>query len=182
MGKGMKDKAFKVSLCGVTSALALLIMFMSGIFPMLDYALPMYAGFTMVVVIVETNRKWALMTYISVSFLCLFLTPNYQASFLFILFMGYYPILRYSLQKLAKPVSVLIKFIVFNLSIIIYYNIFTKLFTGIDMTEDLGIFGEYSIYAMWVAANILFVFYDYLLGELTRIYTDWFRKKILGRK
>ena len=179
----MKDKAFKVSLCGVTSALALLIMFMSGIFPMLDYALPMYAGFTMVVVIVEANRKWALMTYITVSVLCLFLTPNYQASFLFILFMGYYPILRYSLEKIGfKPLRLLIKFAVFNAAIIVYYNIFTKLFTGIDMTDDLGWFGEYSIYAMWVAANVLFVFYDYLLGELTKIYTNWFRKKILGRK
>ena len=179
----MKDKAFKVSLCGVTSALALLIMFMSGIFPMLDYALPMYAGFTMVVVIVEANRKWALMTYITVSVLCLFLTPNYQASFLFILFMGYYPILRYSLEKIKiKPLKVLIKYLVFNLAIIIYYNIFTKLFTGIDMTEDLGWFGKYSVYVMWAAANILFVFYDYLLGELTQLHINWFRKKILGRK
>lgn len=179
----MKDKAFKVSLCGVTSAVALLIMFMSGIFPMLDYALPMYAGFTMVVIIVETNRKWALMTYISVSILCLFLTPNYQASFLFILFMGYYPILRYSLEvlKLKLP-RVLIKLSVFNMAIILYYNIFTKLFTGIDMTEDLGIFGEYSLYAMWAMANLIFICYDYLLGELTRIYTSWFRKKIIGRK
>ena len=179
----MKDKAFKVSLCGVTSALALLIMFMSGVFPMLDYALPMYAGFTMVVVIVEANRKWALMTYISVSILCLFLTPNYQASFLFILFMGYYPILRYSLDKIPLLLARwAIKFAVFNAAIVVYYLVFTKLFTGVDFTEDLGWLGEYSIYAMWGFANVLFMLYDYLLGELTRIYMDWFRKKIIGRK
>ncbi|WP_028509638.1 hypothetical protein [Ruminococcus sp. NK3A76] len=179
----MKDKAFKVSLCGVTSALALFIMFLSGVFPMLDYALPMYAGFTMVVVIVEADRKWAIMTYISVSILCLFLTPNYQASLLFILFMGYYPILRYSLENIPiRPISLLIKFLVYNAAIIVYYNIFTKLFTGVDFTEDLGWLGEYSIYAMWGFANVLFVVYDYLLGELTGIYMNWFRKKILGRK
>lgn len=178
----MKNKAFKISLCGVSSAVALLIMFLSGVFPMLDYALPMYAGFTMVVIIVEAGRKWAVMTYCTVSLLCLFLTPNYQASFLFILFMGYYPILRYSLEKIAvKPLKLIIKFLVFNIAIIIYYEIFTKLFTGIEI-DDIGLFGKYSLYFTWFMANIIFVFYDYLLGELTRIYTDWFRKKILNRR
>ena len=179
----MKSKAFKISLCGVSSAVALLIMFLSGVFPMLDYALPMYAGFTMVIIIVEAGRKWAIMTYCSVGLLCLFLTPNYQASFLFILFLGYYPILRYSLEKIMPAAfRLVIKYAVFNASIIIYYEIFTKLFTGIDMTEDMGLFGKYSVYFTWASANVIFLFYDYLLGELTKLYTDWFRKKILTRR
>ncbi|MBR1751118.1 MAG: hypothetical protein IJ740_09615 [Ruminococcus sp.] len=177
----MKEKAYIVSLCGVTSAVALLIMFLSGVLPMLDYALPMYAGFTMVIIIQEAGTKWAIMTYCSVSILCIFLTPNYQASVLFIMFMGYYPILRCGLERIpAKALKWIVKYAVFNIAIVAYYNIFKKLFTGVE-TDDLG-FLKYSIYFTWAGANVLFLLYDYLIAGLTDVYTNWFRKKIISRK
>ncbi len=178
----MKEKAYIVSLCGVTSAVALLVMFLSGVFPMVDYAVPMYAGFTMVIIIQEAGAKWAIMTYCSVSILCIFLTPNYQASALFIMFMGYYPILRCGLEKIpASPIRWALKYAVFNAAIVCYYLVFTKLFTGIEM-DDLGWFGKYSIYVTWAGANVIFLLYDYLIGGLTDLYLNWFRKKIISRK
>ena len=57
---------------------------------MLDYTIPTFAGFMMVVMIVEVNKNWAIATYCAVSLLSIFVTPNYEATLLFILFMGYY--------------------------------------------------------------------------------------------
>lgn len=93
---------------------------------MLDYTIPAFAGFLMVVMIVETSPKWAVTTYFVVSALCLVITPNYEASMLFILFMGYYPILKFYLDQLNNKVfSWSVKYIVFNLAAAVFFSCFS---------------------------------------------------------
>lgn len=180
----MKNKiAFKVALGGIISAVCLMAMFTSSFMPMLDYAIPTFAGFLMVVMIVETDKNWAIATYCAVSLLCPLITPNYQSSLLFIIFMGYYPILKYYLDKKKnKVLTCIIKFGVFNLAIIIFYVIFQYLFTSEDMLEGLERFGKYAILVLWAMANVFFIVYENALTQLTNIYVNWFRKKILRRK
>lgn len=88
-----------MALGGICSAVCLLLMFSSSFLPMLDYTIPTFAGFMMVVMIVEVDKNWAIATYCAVSLLSIFVTPNYEATLLFILFMGYYPILKYYLDQ-----------------------------------------------------------------------------------
>ena len=61
--KKTAGKAFCVALGGIITALVVLLMFCATMFPMLDYAIPAYAGFLMVIVIEEAGSKWALLTY-----------------------------------------------------------------------------------------------------------------------
>ncbi len=180
----MRDKlAFRISLGGIVTSICLLLMFCTGIFPMLDYAIPTFAGFLMVVMIVETGTKWAITTYVATSFLCFFVTANYQASFLFVLFMGYYPILRFYFDKMKnKLICWVLKFAIFNMAIVVFYWIMQFLFVGEDILEGMEFFGKYALLVLWIMANVFFVIYDRLLGQLTYLYINWFRKKILRRK
>ena len=175
---------FKISLGGVIAAVCLFSMFCTGILPMLDYTIPTFAGFLMVIMIVDTDTKWAFTTYAAVSFLCLIITPNLEASMLFILFMGYYPILRVYLDRIpVRLVRVGIKFAVFNAALIIFYSLVQYVFMADeDMTEGMEMFGRYALMVLWLMANVFFVMYDRLLGQLTALYVNWFRKKILRRK
>ena len=168
---------------GICSAVCLLLMFCSGFLPMLDYTIPTFAGFLMVVMIVEADKNWAFGTYAAVSLLCVFITPNYEASLLFILFMGYYPILKFYLEKSRSVVfRWAVKLGVFNIAIVIFYNIFAFLFTSEDMLEGMEWFGKYALPALWVMANGCFLIYDYALTQLINVYVSWFRRKILRRK
>lgn len=180
----MRNKtAFRVALGGICSALCLLLMFCSGILPMLDYTIPAFAGFMMVVMAVEANMKWAVGTYIAVSFLCIFMTPNYEASILFIILMGYYPILKIYLDNQKnKPLIYIIKLLIFNTAAIIFFTIFQYVFSNGNMLEGLERFGKYAALILLAAANVAFLIYDYMLSQLTDIYINWFRKKILKRK
>ena len=155
-----------MALGGICSAVCLLLMFSSSFLPMLDYTIPTFAGFMMVVMIVEVDKNWAIATYCAVSLLSIFVTPNYEATLLFILFMGYYPI------KLA----------VFNVAIVIFFLAFQYIFTSVDMLEGMEMFGKYAVLVLWAAANLFFFIYDYALTQLTDMYINWFRKKILRRK
>lgn len=177
------DLAFRVALGGVISSLCLFFMFCSGFLPMFDYTIPTFAGFLMVIMIVETNAGWAFLTYVAVSFLSLLVTPNLQASLLFVLFMGHYPILRYYLEKLPnKILAYAVKFTVFNIAVIVFYVLFQYVFMTENLLEGLEKFGDYALIVLWVGANIFFIIYDRLLGQLTDIYVSWFRRKILKRK
>ena len=180
----MRNKiAFRISLGGIITSICLALMFCTGMFPMLDYTLPAFAGFLMVIMIVETGAKWAFVTYAAVSVLCFLMTPNYEASLLFILFMGYYPILKFYLDGLkSKCLSWIIKYLCFNVAIIVFYLLFQYLITSVDLLEGMEKFGKYALLVLWVGANIFFNIYDMLLGQLINLYVNWFRKKILKRK
>ncbi|MBQ9375238.1 MAG: hypothetical protein IJU04_02740 [Ruminococcus sp.] len=179
----MRNKlAFRISLGGIIASVCLLLMFCTNMFPMLDYTIPAFAGFLMVVMIVETSPKWSIVTYFVVSALCLIVTPNYEATMLFILFMGYYPILKFYLDRLKnKVLAWVIKFAVFNLALVLFYLVFTFLFTSVDLLEGMEMFGKYALLILWVMANVVFVVYDIVLGQLIDLYVNWFRKKILRR-
>lgn len=181
--KSNKKISFKVALGGITSAVCLLAMFCSGFLPMLDYAIPTFAGFLMVVMIVEVDRNWAIATYVAVALLCPLITPNLQAAALFIIFMGYYPILKFGLDKgKNKALAWVIKFVVFNAAIALFYLLFTFVFTSKDMLEGMGTFGRYTVLILWLAANFFFLLYEYALTQLIDLYVRWFRKKILRKK
>lgn len=150
---------------------------------MLDYTIPAFAGFLMVVMIVETSPKWAVTTYFVVSALCLVITPNYEASMLFILFMGYYPILKFYLDQLNNKVfSWSVKYIVFNLAAAVFFLAFQYVFTSVDLLEGMDMFGKLALPVLWIMGNVFFWLYDKVLGQLVDLYVNWFRKKILRRK
>lgn len=180
----MKNElAFRISLGGIITAICLALMFCTGMFPMLDYTIPAFAGFLMVIMIVETQARWAVTTYAAVSAFCLLVTPNYQASLLFILFMGYYPILKFYLEKIkSKYVAWIIKYAVFNAAIAVFFLIFKYLITSVDILEGLEKFGKYAVIILWLAANVFFLLYDMVLGQLINLYVHWFRRKILRRR
>ena len=181
-----------MALGGICSAVCLLLMFSSSFLPMLDYTIPTFAGFMMVVMFclfypvwggVMVDKNWAIATYCAVSLLSIFVTPNYEATLLFILFMGYYPILKYYLdQKKNRLLVWAIKLAVFNVAIVIFFLAFQYIFTSVDMLEGMEMFGKYAVLVLWAAANLFFFIYDYALTQLTDMYINWFRKKILRRK
>ena len=175
--------AFCVALGGTITSLVLLLMFMATAFPALDYAIPTYAGFLMVVVIVEAGSGWALVTYCACALLCPLLTPDYEATLLFILFMGYYPILYVFLNRIKNSVlRMSVKLIVFNAAVLAYAAVFKFVFTSVDLMEGMESFGKWAEPALLGLANIFFIFYDRVLGMLIKKYIGWFRKKVLKRK
>lgn len=181
--KKTPSTAFCVALGGIITALVMLLMFCATMFPMLDYAIPAYAGFLMVVVIVEAGGKWALITYCACAVLCPLMTPDYQANLLFILFMGYYPILYVYLGRIKNEAArTALKFAIYNAAIIAYAMLFQYIFTSVDLFEGLEALGKWAAPAMLLAANVFFVLYDRLLGQLIELYTKWFRSKILRKR
>lgn len=175
-------KSTQVALGGLSAALCLILMFMTGMIPFATYALPAAAGIVLIIVSIENGPKTAAIVYVAVSLLSIFIVPDREAAVMFIFFFGYYPILKPILEKLKPWIfNEIIKLIIFNASMVVGY-LFIIYVLGIpDILSDFGDFGKYSALIILGMGNIVFFVYDFALTNLTYVYIHRFRPKILKR-
>lgn len=170
------NQSGKVALGGIITALSTVAMFLTGLLaPMGTYALPAIAGVILVVIVIEISARWAWMVYGAVSVLSLLLAADKEAVLLFILFFGYYPILKANIERVhSKIVQWLIKLGIFNAAVIVSFWIALKV---LQMPEDaFTVFGVYLPWVLLLAGNVVFVIYDYALSGLISMYVHQFQK------
>jgi len=179
----MKHKSSQVAVGGMASGLCLLLMFMTGIIPFSEYACPTFAGLVLIAVVEELGRGTALIVYVAASLLGLLLSPRKEAAILFIFFFGYYPTIRGALElKLRpKPLRWLVKFLIFNSMVVLGYIIIVNVMGITEILEEFGGFGKYSALVLLAFGNVFFVVYDYMVGNLTDVYRDYFAPRFLRR-
>lgn len=145
-------------------------------FPYLTYAIPAISGLFIMVLVIEINNKWAFGAYIVSSFL-VFLFAEPESKLLYILFLGYYPIVKALVERINKPFfEWILKVIIFNISILIAYFVFSKLFQ-IEF-EDFNFIGKYSIAALLILGNIVFVLYDIAVSRMAMVYINILHPRI----
>lgn len=167
----MRDVSYRVALGGIVSALCLLCMFLAGIMPIFYLLLPMIAGILLMIIAEEVNISWAWLTYGAVSLLSLFITADKEASLVFIMLFGHYPILRLYCDRIKfGMLRYVVKAFIFNICSLAYFFITVFLFGIEQMLEDMNEMGKYGGAILLGLANILFVLYDFNLGAVYILY------------
>lgn len=164
----------KVALGGVFGALAMVCM-LATVFPYATFALPAIAGLLLVPVAIETGRRWGWLTFLSVAVLNILLTPSMEAKILFVAFLGYYPILKLSIDPLPPIVSWVLKFALFNVAVVAAYWVMLHLF-GLE-ENSFELFGVNLPLVLLALANLTFLLYDLCLSRLW----DWYMLMIHPR-
>lgn len=174
--------SYKVALGGVVSALCLTLMFLTGVFPLLSMAIPIYAGALMIIVSTEVSTSWAFAAFFAVSLLSLFLTPDKEATTLFIMFFGYYPIISPKLEKIrSKLLRTICKFGIFNAAMVIWYRLIILIMGVYDFFGDFSFLGKYAVVGVMVFINLVFILYDYTIQMIENVYIKWFRPTYFGK-
>lgn len=164
-----KKVAFNTALGGIVAALSVVIMFLTNVIPALTYALPAAAGVLITVIVVEVNKKWALGVYVVVSFLSFLLVQDKEAFTMYLLFFGYYPIIKNIFEnKLSKFVGFILKMIIFNIGVIAAVALSTYIFN--IPFEELEKYGYIAAIGLLAVGNVVFVIYDYALTNLIKLY------------
>ena len=169
--------SFKVALGGVVAALSLLLMILAGVTSTLVYAIPMITGALLMVLVVEFGQSFAGLIYVAVSTLSLLLLGNKEAAIMYVAFFGYYPIIKSLLERKCKGLFCwIVKYVVFNVSMILSYYVTTKIF--MISFEDIESLGKLALPLLLFAGNILFAMYDIVLTRLVTIYIFKWQKYI----
>ncbi len=172
-----KNLTFRVALGGVTAAVSLILMLVAGMTTSFIYAIPMIAGAFLMMLVVEFGYGFAFVEYIAVALLSLLLLGDKEAAVLYAVFFGYYPIIKAVFEKhLKKMLCRIVKFLAFNLAMLVYYFVMTKLF--MLSFDDIASFGKFALPLLLAAGNVLFVMYDVLLTRLVSIYIFKWRKSV----
>lgn len=167
----MKNKSYKIALGGVTASLSILMLFLTGFGPFLTYICPALSGAVLMIMVIEISKKWAFATFVVVSILSVFTTPDKEAAVMFIFLLGYYPILKSVIEKMNHKVpEVIVKLLVFNVSVILAYLLIINVFGMAQILEDLGAIGQYGSVIFLLAANLVFLLYDKCLTAYATFY------------
>lgn len=179
----MLKKSTKVALGGMVAALSIVLMFLTGILPFLTYAVPCMAGFLLVAVVIECGYQWAFLVYLAVSVLSLLLAPDKQAAMVFA-FIGYYPIVKGLVEQnfaSKKLLSWAIKFLVFNLAMLVVYWLLIHVLQIPDVMTEMGSLGRYTGLVTLACGNVVFVVFDIALSRVVDAYVQWFRPRFLRK-
>ena len=149
---------------------------MLSYFPYLTYAVPAVTGLLIMIIVIEINTRWALVSYIA-SCALVFIFAEPESKLMYICLFGYYPILKAVIERLKKPAAEwILKISVFNVAVLLVYFVFAKLF-GISL-DDLNNLGKYGVYAFLAAGNAVFVFYDIAVSRMAMFYINTLHTRV----
>lgn len=171
------NKNFKLAFSSVCASLGTVLMLMTIILPIASYTLVALAGLITSAIVIEINIKYAFSVYLAISLLSLLFVPDKEAVALFIFFFGYYPIIKYFIEKIKnRIIQIIIKLIIFNSSAILFF------FTSINLLniprDSFNIFGINIPIIILIIGNIVFLVYDYTITGLISIYINYLHPKI----
>lgn len=174
--------SYVVSLCGIMCGLALSLMFVLGMIPMFEYISSAMAGILIWVIRDRLGVKYGLVSYLAVGILCLLITPNYEASMIYLFLLGYYPIIREYLQKIRlKILRMAVKIMVYAAGAIAAYMILIFAFGMAELLDEMGDFGKYGSLVLLGLGAVAFVLYDTFLGLFDPYYQKLLKPKIQKR-
>lgn len=172
-----RKQSLKIAYCGMMTALSSALMLAGGIIPIATYCVPMMGGILLLPVLIEFGRKSAWMVYAAVSLIILLIGADKEAAFFYI-FLGYYPIIKWDLERIRhKQLRLLFKVIIFNASVLLMYLLLGTVMNMDAIVQEFLTMGEALLVAFIVLLNICLLLYDRLLLPLLYLYVNRIRPK-----
>lgn len=170
------SRTAKIAVGGFVSAISIVLMMLTSVFTFLNYAITAFCGMILIVAAIEAGSRWAVAIYFIVSVFSILFVADKEAALLYIMFFGYYPIIKKYIDRLRAPVlEWLIKLALFNVSVVLAFTILSNLF-GVYW-DDMEELGKYSMYFMLGAGNVFFVLYDFAITRMITVYIRVWQKR-----
>ncbi len=167
----------RVALAGIVCAVSFIAMLLTVI-PVTEIALPAIAGALLVVLVIELGVKWGFLGYAVVAILSLLMAPSPESRMLFVLFFGYYPVLKALIERIPfRSLGWVLKFLVFNIAIGGGYLLLMRVFSAVDPAEFV-LFGIYLPGVFLLAGNAVFCLYDIGLTRWISMYLRFWQPKL----
>ncbi len=167
----------KAALCGIVSALSVVIMLSTFISPFLVYTAPAFSGLLLLLVFNELGFKWSFATYVSISLLSLFIIADKESAIFFTFLFGYFPMLSCVINgKFSNRIPrLIIKLLICNLSCLLALVLCSNVL-GID-TDDVFSEGKLYLIIFLALCNLFFIIYCILINRLQVLYIIKLQKK-----
>ena len=153
------------------TALATVMMLLSNFVPTVLFSFPTFAGIVIYILSFVSGSGYAWISYTAVSLLSFFICGSKAVSLCFILFLGYYPLLKKQIEKLRiKIFAYIIKLLIFNAATGCIYCILLFVFSSPVFSKWTN--ESWMILPLIMALNIIFLIYDLCLSLFFKKYKE----------
>ena len=168
-------KSRQIALCGLLTALAVVIMVLAGAMGIGTFVGPVLAMVVLLPVLEEFGPKAAATTYAATAVVGLLLVPELELALVFAAF-GWYPILRPRLNRAlpSRLLRLLVKLVLCTAVVLLLYGVLLRL---LGMTADL--LGASTLFnlALLALGDVTFLLLDLALERLTALWRGKLRKR-----
>jgi hypothetical protein len=153
----MMKKSKSIAFSGIVACLSVAVTYIGNLIPVMKFIAPIISGLFLISICYFIDLKNALITYIAVSLLLIFLSPSKISALSYILIFGYYPVLYQKFEKIKlKIVKYITKFVLFNLVGLISFIVAVQFFISESVYEK---YKKYIVLGV-VLFNIFFMIYE----------------------
>ncbi|MCL2392393.1 MAG: hypothetical protein FWC66_07280 [Oscillospiraceae bacterium] len=168
----MNKKTRSLTLAALFTALTVVLLYIASLWPTGQLGLVAVASLLVAAAVIESGLSFGIFVFVASSALSLLLIPNRVAALLFIVFLGYYPVLKSLIeQRRGNLLQWALKLAVFNAALTIVWFLMRHLL--------IGFFGDLpGIWLVYLGGNIVFLFFDYGFTKLIWFYINRISKYI----
>jgi hypothetical protein len=166
-----KYKARRLSAAGLVSALCVVILYLGSLLTVLDITCAAVASLGIVFAVSELRGAFPILMYLVISGLSLVLLPIKTPAIYFILFAGYYPIIKLYLEQINRTLEYIFKVGVFWASLTLALIFFRALMFDTELPVHLYI-------PLYLGGAAFLIIYDIALSRLITFYYSHLRKRL----
>ena len=164
----------QLALAGMFTALQTVLMFLGSVMWIFCYLAPILCGLIMIILKDSVGIKFSLISYAVCCIIGVLFLPDKECVLMYIFFFGYYTLIREHFEKLPKALSVVLKYLLFNVTIAASQLILVYI---LHIPFDMG-FGVWSVPVFAFLMNFMFFFYERLLPRITLLYEKRYKNKV----
>lgn len=167
------ERTKRLSMCAMLSALGVVVLYLGSVIEVIDISMAVVASLFAIFAVIEYGARYAWSIYAITGILSAVLLPNKFPALMYLLFFGFYPIIKEKIEKLSrKIVQWALKELLFNVCLIILMVIGNYI-----LMIDMKAWFVMEV-VFFVLANGTFVIYDIALTRLISLYVFRLRKKL----
>ena len=173
---------YKLALSSIFTALSITLLYFGSILNTLEFTAIAIAATILVIVYEECDKKYAWLTYFSVMFLSFFLVTYVSTAILYALY-GFYPILKYDIdKKKSKTIRLILKSFAFGISTLLAYILLVVVLKIIITELEFQQFAQLIHIGLTVSLIIIFIMFDKFLTMFRIAYLRRIKPKISKRR
>lgn len=163
----------KLTVAAMLAALQLVLLYLGSVMPSWKLAMAALAGILNTAVLIECGAARAILCYVAVCVLSVFILPQKLLAVLYTVFFGCYPLIKSAAERITGRVPEwIVKLAVFNSACVICWLALRYGFiTGIVLPDV-------AIVLLWLGLNAVFVIYDIGLSKLIAFYMQRIHNKL----
>ncbi len=157
----------KLTTAAIFSALSVVLLFLGNATVLFEFTALALLSFLLLFLWLITSRRYAVLSYFTVSALLLFLLPDKTVAILYMIFTGLYPLLKFGLERLPRLFAWCLKFLWANAAVTLGYLLYRFVFLLPDLSEDPLLLSGFLL-----LFDLTFFLYDRALSRFLRIYME----------